>query len=127
MSESTPAPFSTIAEMFLQVTDRGKPALMQFKRDGQWQSIPAGEVRKRVARLSAELSRTGLAPGDRVAILSENSPEWAIADYACIAAGLVVVPIYPTLTADQTKYILEDSGSRAIFVSSPEQAAKAGT
>jgi long-chain acyl-CoA synthetase len=117
--------FKTLTEMFLDVTDRGiarertpgYAGMMQFKRDGAWHAISAGEVRRRVTRLSAELLRLGLTAGDRVAILSENSPEWAIADYACMAAGLVAVPIYPTLTADQTRYILNDSGSRAVFVS----------
>jgi long-chain acyl-CoA synthetase len=114
--------------MFLQATDRGieraLPSMMQSKRDGVWQSLSAAEVRRRVTRLSAELLRLGLTAGDRVAILSENSPEWAIADYACMAAGLVVVPIYPTLTPDQTRYILSDSGSRAVFVSNASQMEK---
>ena len=120
-------PFSTIAEMFLQVTSREAPDLMQSKRDGVWLPLSAREVRRRVARLSALLLKQGLERGDRVAILSENSPEWAIADYACTMAGLVVVPIYPTLTAEQTHYILEDSGARAAFVSSAEQAKKTGS
>jgi long-chain acyl-CoA synthetase len=122
----TPEPFSTIAEMFLQVTARDVPGLMQSKRDGAWQPLPAREIRRRVARLSALLLQQGLERGDRVAILSENSPEWAIADYACTVAGLVVVPIYPTLTAEQTQYILEDSGARAAFVSNEQQANKTG-
>jgi long-chain acyl-CoA synthetase len=123
--------FATLAEMFVLVTDRGiargQATMMQSKHDGVWQALSAAEVRRRVTRLSAELLRLGLAAGDRVGILSENSPEWAIADYACIAAGLVVVPIYPTLTADQTRYILDDSGSRAIFVSNLEQLEKASS
>ncbi|HLE56000.1 MAG TPA: long-chain fatty acid--CoA ligase, partial [Rhodothermia bacterium] len=70
------------------------------------------------------LRLSGVARGDRVAILSENRPEWAIADYACLTAGLTDVPLYPTLPADQIAYILRDSGAVAIFVSSEEQAAK---
>ena len=62
--------------------------------------------------------------GDRVAILSENRPEWAIADYACLTGGLTDVPLYPTLPADQIAYILRDSGAVAIFVSNAEQAEK---
>src|SRR5580658_5520197 len=110
--------FATLTEMFLQVTDGGiarGAVMMQFKQAGVWQSLTSSEVRRRVARACGELLRLGLAAGDRVAILSENSPEWAIADYACMAAGLVVVPIYPTLTPDQTRYILDDSGARACF------------
>src|SRR6266404_3847150 len=118
--------FTTLAEMFLQVTDRPNDALMQSKVDGAWKPISNVEVRQRVARLSAALLNMGLQRGGRVAILSENSPQWAIADYACISAGLIVVPVYPTLTAEQTQYILKDSGARAAFVSNDTQAAKLG-
>src|SRR5262249_19723478 len=61
---------------------------------------------------------------DRVAILSENRPEWAIADYACLMSGVTDVPIYPNLPSDQVAYILRDSGAVGIFVSSAEQTAK---
>ncbi|MGI8510413.1 MAG: AMP-dependent synthetase/ligase, partial [Gemmatimonadaceae bacterium] len=66
----------------------------------------------------------GAQPGDRVAILSENRPEWAIADFACLTARLTDVSIYPTLPAAQVEYVLRDSGATVIFVSSAEQAAK---
>jgi len=65
-----------------------------------------------------------LVPGDRVAILSENRPEWAVVDYAALALGLVVVPVYPTLPADQVAFILRDSGARAVFASSVAQLEK---
>ena len=65
-----------------------------------------------------------MQPGDRVAILSENRPEWAIADYACLALGAADVAIYPNLPSDQVAYILRDCGAVAIFVSTAEQAAK---
>src|SRR5581483_8144249 len=61
---------------------------------------------------------------DRVAILSENRPEWMIADFACVTSGIIDVPIYTTLTAEQTLYLLQNSGARAIFVSSQEQLRK---
>jgi long-chain acyl-CoA synthetase len=66
----------------------------------------------------------GLVKGDRVAILSENRPEWMIADFACAANGLVDVPIYTTLTAEQTQYVLRNSGARAACVSTLEQLRK---
>ena len=65
-----------------------------------------------------------MRPGDRVAILSENRPEWAIADYACLAARCADVPIYPTLPAKQVEYILRDSGAVAVFVSTAAQLEK---
>jgi long-chain acyl-CoA synthetase len=63
----------------------------------------------------------GMRPGDRVAVLSENRPEWAIADFACLTARLADVPIYPTLPAQQVGYLLRDSGARAAFVQNGEQ------
>jgi long-chain acyl-CoA synthetase len=66
----------------------------------------------------------GAKRGDRVGILSENRPEWAIADYACLAAGFTDVPVYPTLPADQIAYILKDSGAIGIYISTREQGEK---
>jgi long-chain acyl-CoA synthetase len=66
----------------------------------------------------------GIRAGDRVAILSENRPEWAISDYACLAARCADVPVYPTLPAKQIEYILRDSGAVAIFVSTRAQLEK---
>ena len=66
----------------------------------------------------------GIQPGDRVAILSENRPEWAIADYACLTARCTDVPIYPTLPAKQVEYVLRDSGSVAVLVSTRHQLEK---
>ncbi|MEO7362637.1 MAG: long-chain fatty acid--CoA ligase, partial [Gemmatimonadaceae bacterium] len=66
----------------------------------------------------------GIKQGDRVGLLSENRPEWPIIDYACICSSLTDVPIYPTLPAEQIPYLLNDSGARALFVSTSEQARK---
>jgi len=66
----------------------------------------------------------GIDHGDRVAILSENRPEWTITDFAALALGAVTVPIYSTQTADQTSYILNDSGARVIAVSTKSQLEK---
>ena len=83
-----------------------------------------GEVAKRVARLAAALRGTGLGRGDRAVILSDNRVEWALADYACLSAGVVDVPVYPSLTAPQIRYILNDSGARLAFVSDAAQLRK---
>ena len=74
--------------------------------------------------MSGALRKWGVGRGDRVAILSENRPEWTIADFASLLLGAVTVPIYATLTAEQTAYILRDSGARVIFVSSETQLQK---
>src|SRR2546421_8286412 len=74
--------------------------------------------------MARALRQWGIQKGDRVAILSENRPEWMITDFACVCSGIIDVPIYSTLTADQTLYLLRHSGARVVVVSSPEQLRK---
>jgi long-chain acyl-CoA synthetase len=81
-------------------------------------------ILERVRRTALGLARLGIAANDRVGLLSENRPEWLIADYACLCSWVTDVPIYPTLPAEQIPYILNDSGARAVFVSTPDQARK---
>jgi long-chain acyl-CoA synthetase len=97
---------------------------MRSKHEGRWVDIGYRELADRVQNLSLGLIELGVGPGDRVAILSENCPEWAIADYACLTARCTSVPIYPTLPARQTEYILRDAGAVAILVSTPAQMEK---
>jgi long-chain acyl-CoA synthetase len=94
------------------------------KVGGSYTQISHKTVVERVRRTALGLRALGINSGDRVAILSENRPEWAIADYACLTACLTDVPIYPTLPAEQITYVLKDSGAVAIFVSGDQQAAK---
>jgi long-chain acyl-CoA synthetase len=115
----------TINHLFFEAAKRfDKPDALQAKSAGQYRPISHREVLERVRHVARGLRLAGVLRGDRVAILSENRPEWAIADYACLTAGLTDVPLYPTLPADQIEYILRDSGAVAIFVSNAEQAAK---
>jgi long-chain acyl-CoA synthetase len=79
---------------------------------------------ERVRHLAFGLDTLGVKRNGKVAILSENRPEWAITDFACLTMGAVDVPIYPTLPADKIAYILRDSGATVLFVSTAEQAAK---
>ncbi|HKR09898.1 MAG TPA: AMP-binding protein, partial [Gemmatimonadaceae bacterium] len=119
-----PAP-GTLNQLFFDAADRfKKPDALQYKKDGAYRPISHAEVLDRVRRLARGLSSLGVRRGDRVALLSENRPEWAIADYACLTAGMTDVPIYPTIPAEQIAYILKDSGAAAIFVSNKEQAEK---
>ena len=87
-------------------------------------SYTYARVRDEARRGSAALARSGVQRGDRVAILSENRVEWALADWACLCAGVVDVPIYGTLPAAQVSYILKDSGASLAFVSDAEQLEK---
>jgi long-chain acyl-CoA synthetase len=100
------------------------PALLRCKRNQAWQDIGAAELGDTVHDVGVALAEWGIGPGDRVAILSENRPEWAMADYACLALGAADVPIYPTLPAKQVEFILRDSGAVAMFVSSKSQMRK---
>ena len=119
-----PAP-GTLNKLFFDAAEKfKKPDALQFKKDGAYRPISHSEVLDRVRHVARGLSSLGVRRGDRVAILSENRPEWAIADFACLTAGMTDVPIYPTLPSDQIAYILKDSGAAAIFVSNKAQAEK---
>src|SRR5215212_4872510 len=119
-----PAP-GTLTQLFFDaVTQFNRPDALQYKALGSYRSISHSEVSLRVRHASRGLTALGVKRGDRVAILSENRPEWAIADYACLTACLTDVPVYPTLPADQITHVLNDSGALAVFVSNADQAAK---
>ncbi len=119
-----PAP-GTLTKLFFDAVSKfNRPDALQVKLAGAYKPISHSEVAERVRHAARGLSSLGVRRGDRVAILSENRPEWAIADFACLTAGLTDVPIYPTLPADQIAYILKDSGAVAIFVSTRTQAEK---
>jgi long-chain acyl-CoA synthetase len=115
----------TLNKLFFDAIEKfRKPDALQVKKGGAYQPISSQELADGVRQVALGLQAMGINRGDRVAILSENRPEWAIVDYASLTAGLTDVPIYPTLPAEQIPYILNDSGAVAIFTSTPEQAAK---
>jgi long-chain acyl-CoA synthetase len=119
-----PAP-GTLNQLFFEAVSKyNRPDALQVKIGGVYKPISHAEVADRVRRAARGLSSLGVRRGDRVGILSENRPEWAIADYACLTIGLTDVPIYPTLPADQIAYMLRDSGAVAVFVSNKIQAEK---
>src|SRR5215207_7200506 len=113
----------TLNELYFGAVDRfgHRPLTARAKRNGRWMELSYHELTERVRDVSLGLLELGLAPGDRVAILSENRPEWAIADYACLTARCTDVPIYPTLPPKQVEYCLCDSGAVAVFVSTRHQ------
>ncbi len=116
--------FSSLVAMFLARADaRGAAPFLWAKRQGQWQARSWAEVADTVCLLAQSLRGLGLEDGDRVVIVSENRPEWCIADLAIMAAGLVTVPTYTTNTERDHHHILENSGARAVIVSSPKLAA----
>lgn len=119
-----PAP-GTLTQLFFDAVSKfNRPDALQVKIDGAYRPISHSELSLRVRHAARGLLTLRIKPGDRVAILSENRPEWAIADFACLTAGLTDVAIYPVLPPDQIAYILRDSGAVGIFVSTREQAEK---
>src|SRR5580765_7155314 len=98
-----------------------KTDTLNYKQEGGWRSVSAAEMIKRARNIAAGLHSLGVRKGDRVAILSESRLEWVMADQGCIMLGAVTVPIYPTLTAPQVGYILNDCAARAVFISSAEK------
>lgn len=89
-----------------------------------WVPISSSELYRNVVGVGRALASWGIGKGDRIAILSENRPEWTITDFAILSLGAVTVPIYSTQTAEQTAFILNDSGARAIAVSTQTQLEK---
>ncbi len=114
----------TVIEIFYDVVERKSDRVMMHKQTTKWIPIAGQELYRDVLGVGRSLANWGISKGDRVAILSENRPEWAVADFATLALGAIVVPIYPTLTAEQSAYILQDSGARIAFVSSSDQLRK---
>ncbi|HKR28800.1 MAG TPA: long-chain fatty acid--CoA ligase [Acidobacteriaceae bacterium] len=104
----------------LAANQRERAMLVQDKA-GAWQPVSSAEVCRRVRAVAGALRSWGIRKGERVAILSENRWEWAVADFACLALGIVDVPLYPTLLADQIGQLLADSDCRAILVSTRVQ------
>jgi len=115
--------FDNLVSLFLTRADeKGERPFLWAKRDGEWRSISWREAARQVAALAASLRRIGLEPGDRVALVSENRPEWLIADLAIMAAGCVTVPTYTTNTTRDHAHVLGNSGARAVIVSSEKLA-----
>jgi len=114
----------TLNEIFFSVVNRNDRVVVMHRRAIQWVSISSAEFYQSVVGVAQALRDWGISNGDRVAILSENRPEWTITDFACLLIGAVVVPVYTTLTGEQTAYILQDSGARVIFVSTEKQLLK---
>ncbi|QIL01670.1 long-chain fatty acid--CoA ligase [Sphingomonas sinipercae] len=111
--------FDSLVDMFLaRVREKGDAPFLWGKRDKQWQSVSWNEAARQVGAFAASLRKIGLKAGDRVMLVSENRPEWLIADLAIMAAGCVTVPTYITNTSRDHGHILGNSGAKAVIVSS---------
>jgi Long-chain acyl-CoA synthetases (AMP-forming) len=116
----------TINDVFHETVAKfGPKAALRHKVDKEFQDITYAELAARVERMASGLAALGINKGDRVALLSENRPEWTITDLAALALGAVVVPIYPTLPPPQITYIVKNCGAKALVVSDAKQLRKA--
>ncbi|WP_294270058.1 long-chain fatty acid--CoA ligase [uncultured Sphingomonas sp.] len=111
-----------VTMFFTRASEKGDSPFLWRKEGGVWRSISWAQAAQQVASLSAGLKATGLQRGDRVMLVSENRPEWCIADLAIMAAGGVTVPTYTTNTERDHAHIIENSGARAIIVSTQKLA-----
>src|SRR5580692_9248720 len=105
------------AMLFDKAAHYGDKPFLWAKRSGAYQPIAWREAARQVSALSRGLRALGIKPGDRVALISENRPEWLIADFAIMAAGAITVPAYTTNTVEDHRHILANSGARAVIVS----------
>ena len=103
----------------------GDRAALKAKKEGVYCDLSWNEFQKQVEEAALGLMDLGIQPGDRVAILSENRPEWAVADLAILSVGAVTVPVYATLTTEEVEYILRNSGASLLFAANPELMGKA--
>lgn len=111
----------SLNELFYTVVERELAEVMLYRRKAEWIPLSSRELYRQVVGTARALEAWGVRPGDRVAILSENRPEWAVADFAIMAVGAASVPIFTTITPDQIWHVLNDSGARVIFVSTRDQ------
>lgn len=115
----------TLVQLFFEAVEKHNlPNAQMYRVDDTWRSISHAQMLADVHALADGLAALGIRRGDRFALLSENRPEWALADYAMLCAGVLNVPLYPTLPANQMAFILDDAGARGVFVANAEQLEK---
>jgi long-chain acyl-CoA synthetase len=112
------------AMFFEMARQRAARPFLSAKHDGKYRALGWADAAQSVSRLARGLAALGVAPGDRVALVSENRPEWVVADLAIMAAGAVTVPAYVTNTVEDHRHILGNSGARAVIVSTRALAAQ---
>ena len=113
---------ATLLDVFTRaVRENKRPDTLNYKSDGRWISMSSDEMLARAKNIAAGLHAIGVNRGDRIALLSESRVEWTLTDAGCIFGGVIDVPIYPTLTPPQVRYILKDCGASALFIEGREK------
>ncbi|GAV21330.1 long-chain acyl-CoA synthetase [Mariprofundus micogutta] len=109
---------TSLPEALFNVAERyaARPA-QWYRKNGEYLPVTYAQLATRVRRVACGLMAAGIKPGDRIGILMENRPEWAIVDYAILSIGAVTVPLYCSYRPQDMAYVLEDSGAKAVFTS----------
>ena len=118
------APLTAAGLPTFAIAAHGSRRAVRVKRDGEWRDQSYAEVADDIERLAAGFIAQGIAPGDRVCILSDTRPEWSVASYALWTAGAVVVPIYPSNSPEECEWVAGNSGAVAVIVEDAAQLAK---
>src|SRR5271157_5238454 len=117
--------FTTLNELFLNsIEEHDKPDCLLYKSNGRYHGISSREALRKAAALASALERLGARPGEHIALLSENRPEWTLTDYAILGMRAITVPIYPTLLEPDLEFILRDSESKGIVLATDVQLRK---
>jgi len=107
----------TLSRLFLKASAKhNRPDALSYKRGGEWRKISSAQLVERIGNIAVGFHGLSLRKGDRVALLAANSPEWTLTDAACQFAGILDVPIYPTLAEASVGYILRDSAARILVL-----------
>src|ERR1035437_3005315 len=117
-------PARTLLDYFAYAVSSGKPDLLVSKVRGAWTPVSAAEFGRKTRGFALGLASLGVDRRDRVAILSENRPEWPMADFATLALGAVSVPVYTSYLPPQIEYLLNDSSAKVVVVSGAFELAK---
>lgn len=116
---------ATVVEILRYAIEKhNRPDAYSYKQGGNWIKLSYQDMARRARHVSLGLNKLGIQHGDRCAILAESRIDWVVSDIGCLCSGAADVPIYPTLTAKQAAYILNDSGAKVIFVSNDAQLKK---
>lgn len=112
----------TLSQVLLEtLRNYPKPNFMMFKKEGRYVPVSTDDFGRQVRHFCLGLKQLGLERGDKIALLSENSPEWVMADLANLCLGAITVPIYTSLVPEQIKYIVDDADAKAVVVSNEDQ------
>lgn len=108
--------YQNLAQMFFtRRNERPDKAAYRYKKEGQWISVTNREAIDRTEQIAAALMSNGIQPGDKIAIISNNRLEWALIDYATMAVGAILVPVYPSLLEEQIEFLLNHSETKIVF------------